>query len=83
MASKELFLPAPDPGKWVILDGAGGMRVNVLWEDPGSGASISLLDVPEGAGIPTRHVHASNQFMYCLEGEYEYLQREPSLVLRG
>jgi len=78
--TREILLPEPDPTKWVTLDKAGGMRLNVLWEHPETGASIALLEAPEGAGIPIRHVHASNQFMYCLEGEYEYL--EPGLTLR-
>lgn len=50
-----------------------------LWEDP-SGASISLVRFRRGAGIPERHLHASNQFMYCLQGVYEYT--ESGLVLR-
>lgn len=47
--------------------------MNVLWEDTHTGASIAILEFPEDSGIPTEHVHASNQFMYCIEGEYEYL----------
>lgn len=78
--TKEILLTEPDPKKWVTLERAGDMRVNVLWEDPETGASISLLDIPEGAGAPVKHVHASNQFMYCLEGEFEYV--ESRLILR-
>ena len=44
----------------------------VLWANKLTGASIALLEFPEGSGIPDKHAHASNQFMYCLEGEYEY-----------
>lgn len=80
--SEELLLKEPDPDKWVTLDKAGGLRVNVLWENPETGATISIMEVPKGAGIPTRHAHASNQFMYCLEGEYRYLEPEPGIVLR-
>jgi 2,4'-dihydroxyacetophenone dioxygenase len=76
----ELHLPEPHPDRWVTLEKTGGIRVNTLWEHPETGASIALLDIPEGAGIPIRHTHASNQFMYCLEGEYEYLA-PASLVL--
>lgn len=79
--AEELLIAAPDPAKWTTLEFAGGLRVNTLWEDPETGASIAMLDVPEGAGIPERHAHASNQFMYCLEGEYAYLEPAPGLVL--
>lgn len=51
-----------------------------LWEDPQTGASISLVRFRKGAGIPERHVHASNQFMFCLSGAYEYT--ESGLLLR-
>jgi quercetin dioxygenase-like cupin family protein len=80
--SLELHLPEPDPDAWVTLERTGGIRVNTLWEHPGTGASIALLDVPEGAGIPVRHRHASNQFMYCLQGTYRYLEPEPGLTLQ-
>jgi quercetin dioxygenase-like cupin family protein len=29
--------------------------------------------IPAGSGIPSRHTHASNQFMYCLSGRYTYV----------
>jgi quercetin dioxygenase-like cupin family protein len=80
--SQELLLPAPRDENWITLDKTQGMQVNTLWTDPTSGASIAILRVPKGAGIPVRHIHASNQFMYCIEGEYRYLEPEPGLVLR-
>ncbi len=49
-----------------------GFRQYFLWKHPTSGASIALLDFAEGGGVPVRHSHASNQFMYCIAGEYEY-----------
>ena len=49
-----------------------GFRIYTLWEHPETGASIALFSIPKGGGVPTRHVHASNQFMYCLKGKYEY-----------
>lgn len=49
-----------------------GFRQYFLWKNPATGASIALLDYEKGGTIPTRHTHASNQFMYCLEGDYEY-----------
>lgn len=48
------------------------LKQYVLWEHPETGASIALLDFPKGSGIPEKHSHASNQFMYCFEGHYEY-----------
>lgn len=78
--SMETLLPNPPEDKWVVLDMAGGLRVNTLWENTETGASIALLDIPKGAGIPVRHRHASNQSMYCLKGRYEYLEPQ-SLIL--
>jgi quercetin dioxygenase-like cupin family protein len=69
--TKEILIPQPDPDKWVHLEKTG-CNIQVLWENEDTGASIALLDAPAGAGVPTRHSHASNQFMYCIEGEYEY-----------
>ena len=33
---------------------------------------IALLEFDKGGRIPVKHTHASNQFMYCLSGDYEY-----------
>jgi hypothetical protein len=77
---KELLIPEPAASGWVTLPACGGMRVYTLWENKKTGASIALLDVPKGATIPTRHRHASNQFMYCIDGVYEYLN--PGLTLK-
>jgi 2,4'-dihydroxyacetophenone dioxygenase len=49
-----------------------GFRQYFLWKNSATGASIALLEYEPGGGIPVKHSHASNQFMYCLEGEYEY-----------
>jgi 2,4'-dihydroxyacetophenone dioxygenase len=49
-----------------------GLSHKMLWRDDDSGASIALVRFAQGAGIPSRHAHASNQFMYCLEGRYTY-----------
>lgn len=49
-----------------------GFRQYFLWKNEKTGASIALLEYEPGGGIPVKHAHASNQFMYCLEGEYEY-----------
>ena len=76
--AKELLVTKLDPKKW--RDIPAGFRIYPLWEDPRTGASIALFHCPKGAGVPTRHVHASNQFMYCVKGEYEYLST--GLVLK-
>ena len=68
-----------DPTKWLEFPDLG-FRGYVLWAHPDTGASIALLEFRAGSGNPDRHVHASNQFMYCLEGEYEYLSS--GIVLR-
>ena len=49
-----------------------GFRQYFLFKNAETGASIALLDYEKGGRIPTKHTHASNQFMYCLEGDYEY-----------
>lgn len=49
-----------------------GIYEKRVWTDPDSGASISVNRYEKGAGIPSPHSHASNQFMFCLEGRYEY-----------
>ena len=75
----EILISELDPKGWVTIANTGGLRVYKFWENPKTGASICLLDVPKGARIPIRHRHASNQFMYCIKGVYEYL--EPGLLL--
>ena len=60
-----------DPARWIEFPDIG-LRQYVYWIHPQTGASIALLEFDEGAGIPVRHTHASNQFMVCIEGEYEY-----------
>ena len=44
----------------------------MLWRNEETGASIALIKFDKGSGIPQPHYHASNQFMYCLKGRYEY-----------
>jgi mannose-6-phosphate isomerase-like protein (cupin superfamily) len=60
-----------EPEKWIIFPDMG-LRQYFLWMHPQSGASIALIEFEEGCGVPVKHTHASNQFMYCIEGEYEY-----------
>lgn len=50
-----------------------GLSHRMLWRNDETGASIALVKFEQGAGIPSRHAHASNQFMYCLKGRYTYV----------
>lgn len=61
-----------DPAKWIDFP-EYGFRQYFLWKHPQTGASIALLEYQKGGRIPVKHSHASNQFMYCLEGDYEYV----------
>jgi quercetin dioxygenase-like cupin family protein len=49
-----------------------GLSHKPLWRNEETGASISLVRFARGSGIPSRHSHASNQFMFCLSGRYTY-----------
>lgn len=49
-----------------------GVSEKMLWRDEASGASIALIKFAKGASIPKPHSHASNQFMLCMSGKYEY-----------
>ncbi|CAM5313273.1 hypothetical protein SALBM311S_10860 [Streptomyces alboniger] len=50
-----------------------GLTHKALWRNEETGASISLVRFQKGSGIPSRHSHASNQFMFCLKGRYIYV----------
>ncbi|MFC7550662.1 cupin domain-containing protein [Plantactinospora sp. GCM10030261] len=50
-----------------------GLSQRMLWRDEQTEASIALVRFQRGAGIPERHSHAANQFMFCLRGRYTYL----------
>lgn len=62
-----------DPSKWLEFPDYG-LRQYFLWKHPQTSASIALLEFAKGGRIPVRHTHASNQFMYCIEGDYEYTE---------
>ncbi len=49
-----------------------GLHEKMLWRDEETGASMALIRFEKGVRIPVPHSHASNQFMYCLSGDYEY-----------
>jgi 2,4'-dihydroxyacetophenone dioxygenase len=50
-----------------------GLTHKMLWRNDETGASIALVKFDKDSGIPQRHSHASNQFMFCLSGRYTYL----------
>jgi len=68
-----------DPEEWQSFE-KFDLKQFVLFANKKTGASITLLEFPEGSGIYTKHSHASNQFMYCLEGEYEYTDSNITLT---
>ncbi len=68
---KELLIQADTDEGYEKL-GAPGITIKILWENGETGFSIALFKVEKGAGVPERHTHASNQFMYCLRGRYRY-----------
>ncbi|MGH8782845.1 cupin domain-containing protein [Paraburkholderia sp.] len=57
-----------------------GVHEKMLWRDDATGASIALIRFDKGVGIPQPHSHASNQFMFCLYGKYEYTSTGVTLV---
>lgn len=57
-----------------------GVAEKMLWRDEATGASIALIKFAKGASIPKPHSHASNQFMYCLSGKYEYTMTGVTLL---
>jgi quercetin dioxygenase-like cupin family protein len=57
-----------------------GLSQKVLWRNDDTGASITLVRFLKGSGIPSRHSHASNQFMFCLSGRYTYLPTQLTLT---
>lgn len=40
-----------------------GISEKMLWRNEETGASIAFIKFAKGAGIPSPHLHASNQFM--------------------
>jgi len=57
-----------------------GLSQKVLWRNEDTGASITLVRFLKGSGIPSRHSHASNQFMFCLSGRYTYVPTNVTLT---
>ena len=71
-----------DPDQWINFP-EYGFRQYFLFKNTETGASIAILEYEKGGRIPVKHVHASNQFMYCLEGDYEYTAVGLRLNLAG
>ena len=57
-----------------------GVSEKMLWRDEKTGASIALIRFEKGASIPEPHLHAANQFMFCLKGKYEYIKTGVTLT---
>jgi len=57
-----------------------GLYEKLLWRDEDTGATIALIRFDKGVGIPSPHSHASNQFMFCMEGRYEYTKTGVTLT---
>ena len=76
---KEMVWQADDETGWEAL-GTAVAFIKILWENSETGASIALFRVNKGGGVPTTHVHASNQFMYCLKGRYRYTASDIELT---
>ncbi|MEO3856638.1 cupin domain-containing protein [Acrocarpospora sp. B8E8] len=68
---REILLHVDDL-EWIDKTLAG-LSHKMLWRNDETGASIALVRFTKGSGIPSRHSHASNQFMFCLEGRYTYV----------
>lgn len=49
-----------------------GLYEKMLWRAEDDQGSIALIRFDKGVGIPAPHSHPSNQFMFVLEGVYEY-----------
>jgi hypothetical protein len=69
--TEEVLTAALDPEGWYD-EKIPGVRKKVLWNPVPGGPYIAIFRVAKGSGIPSRHKHACNQFLYCLEGRYAY-----------
>jgi len=57
-----------------------GVFEKMLWRDSATEATIALIKFAKGASIPKPHRHASNQFMFCMSGKYEYTKTGVTLL---
>jgi len=60
-----------DPSGWIDYPDYG-FRQYFLFKNAETRASIAVLEFRKGGKVPVKHSHASNQFMYCVSGDYEY-----------
>jgi len=72
---KELVVD-PEKQEWDKIN-VPGVELKTLYKNEQNGASIALAKFAKGAGMPTVHTHASNQFMFVLKGKFSY----PGIVL--
>ncbi|MFL9824303.1 cupin domain-containing protein [Rhodoplanes sp. SY1] len=77
-AFKEILIQTADMD-WAAKSLAG-LSQKMLWRNEETGASIGLVRFEKGAGVPEAHAHASNQFMFCLEGRYRYIPTGTTLT---
>ena len=57
LPTEEILIDELDPDKWMTVEKTG-FRLYHFWQHPETGASISLLDVPVGLGVPISDVEA-------------------------
>lgn len=74
--SLEIHIPRSDQD--FVESALPGLHIKTLWQSEDPPVSIALLFYEKGTQVPRSHVHASNQFMFCLKGRYRY---EPGIVL--
>jgi 2,4'-dihydroxyacetophenone dioxygenase len=86
---REVLIPALADEGFEKVNKVPGELSKLLWsrarergiDDVKDDASMHMVRFTKGAGIPTRHSHACNQFMYCISGAYLY--KSSGLVLRA
>jgi quercetin dioxygenase-like cupin family protein len=66
------YLVQTDDIDWVEKSLAG-LSHKMLWRNEETEASIALIRIEKGSGIPDAHLHSSNQMMYCIKGKYRYI----------
>ncbi|MGH6943947.1 MAG: hypothetical protein ACREH6_06990, partial [Geminicoccaceae bacterium] len=74
-ASREVLIAALADEGFEKVNKVPGERSKLLWsralergQPVQDDASIHMVRFTKGAGIPSVHAHASNQFMYCVSG---------------
>lgn len=75
----ERHIAGSDVPDWEPSGAVEGLEIRELWTSE-NGSSICMLKFREGCGVAEAHRHASNQFMFCLSGKYQYLNDGPTLL---